>query len=62
MSEVQKQALKDLLHFIVDKEEMLVLKDLISKFPPKYSGIAMGILDTGGPALIAAEDKAIDSI
>lgn len=61
MDEVQKQGLKDLLHLLVDKEELPVLQDLIAKLPAKYSVIGAGILSQGGGALVKAEDSLIDS-
>lgn len=60
MSPVQKQALKDLLHLIVDKEEIAVLQDLASHLPVGYASVASSIIGGVGPAAVAAEDAAID--
>lgn len=60
MSPVQKQALKDLLHLLVDKEELPVLQDLAAKLPAAYAGVASAIIAGVGPVAVAAEDSAID--
>ena len=62
MTDLQKQALKDVLHLLVDKEEVPLLKELVLKLPPQYAGIIAGILDVGGPLVVAAEDKVIDGL
>lgn len=62
MDVVQKQALKDLLHLLVDKEETVVLQDLISKLPAQYAALGAVILGALGPVAVTAEDKAVDSI
>lgn len=62
MTDVQKTALKDLLHLIVDKEQAPILKELIGKLPANYQSIAQGILAVGEPLAEKAEDSAIDAI
>lgn len=62
MDDVQKQAVKDLLHEIVDKEEIPVIQDLLGKLPAPYAPAAQAIIAALGPVAIAAEDKVIDSI
>lgn len=62
MTEVQKQALKDVLHLLVDKEEIAILQDLCSKLPAQYQSIAAGIIGAVGPIAVQAEDKAIDAL
>lgn len=60
MTDVQKLALKEVLHLLVEKEELPLLKELVAKLPPTYANIVEGILDVGAPALIAAQVKIID--
>lgn len=62
MNDVQKKALKDLLHLLVDNEELPLIKDFVSKLPAAYASVLDGILDVGGPAIIKAEDAVIDKI
>lgn len=62
MTDVQKQAIKDMLHLLVDKEELPLIQELVAKLPVQYAGILKGILDVSAPVFQASEDKAIDSI
>lgn len=62
MTIIQKQALKDMLHLMVDKEEIPVLKELVSKLPSVYASILNGILDMGAPAIVKAQDDLIEKI
>lgn len=62
MDAIQIQALKDLLHLIVDKEGVAVLQDLVSKLPAQYISIGQGILAVGSPVILPVIDKAIDAI
>jgi hypothetical protein len=62
MQTVAKEALKEILHLMVDKEELPVLQELALALPVKYQAIAIGIITACAPAVIATEDAAIDAI
>ncbi|MGZ3770052.1 MAG: hypothetical protein ACXVCP_00430 [Bdellovibrio sp.] len=62
MTEVQKTALKEILHTIVDKEQKPVLKELIGKLPADYQGAALAIFEVAEAAAEKLEDAAIDKI
>ena len=62
MTDVQKQAIKDVLHLIVDKEELPVLQDLAGKLPAQYAAIVQGLLAAAVPVAVSAEDKVIEAL
>lgn len=62
MDPVLKQAIKDLLHSLVDKEEPTVIIDLLGKLPPAWAAAAQGLATAILPAAIVAEDKVIDGL
>ncbi len=62
MTDIQKQAVKDLLHLLVDKEEGPVVLELLSKLPAPYAGMAAAIAPALLVPVIAQEDKLIDGI
>lgn len=62
MDAVEKQALKDLAHLLVDKELDVLLKDLIAKLPATYAPL-IGVIEAAAlPALISAIDAKIESL
>lgn len=62
MTDIQKQAVKDLLHLLVDKEEGPVVLELLAKLPAPYANMAAAIAPALLVPAIAQEDKLIDSI
>ncbi len=62
MDPVLLQAVKDLLHEVVDKEEGPVLADLLAKLPPQYAAVAQPLVAALLPQAVAAEDALIDKI
>lgn len=62
MTDIQKQAVKDLLHLLVDKEFQPVVAELLQKLPPPWNGLASSIFGAIAPVLVAEGDKAIDSL
>ena len=61
MLPAQKQALKDILHLLVDKEQAPVLQELITKLPAPYNSVASLIFASVEPSAEKAEDGLIDS-
>lgn len=62
MTDIQKQAVKDLLHLLVDKEEGPIVLELLAKLPAPYAAMAQAIAPALIPVAIVQEDKLIDSI
>lgn len=62
MTDIQKQAVKDLLHLLVDKEETPIVLELLGKLPAPYAAMAQAIAPALMPVAVVAEDKLIDGI
>ena len=62
MDPVLKQAIKDLLHLIVDKEEPQVIQDLLGKLPASWASVAQALAAGAMPSVVAAQDKVVDSL
>lgn len=62
MTAIQKQAVKDLLHLLIDKEQDAVIKELLGKLPAPYGAIALSIFGALDPVMQAGEDAAVNKI
>lgn len=62
MDAVTVQAIKDLLHMIVDKEEPAVIKDLLTKYAGTYAVEAQALAAAVLPTVQTAEDALVEKI
>lgn len=62
MDAVTAQAIKDLLHLIVDKEEPTIVADLLTKYAGTYAAEAQALAAAVLPTVQTAEDALIEKI
>lgn len=62
MDAVLAQAIKDLLHNLVDNEEPKLVADLLSKLPAAYAAVAVPLSAALMPPIVAAQDALIEKL